>query len=165
MQRPYWSQISIRDLRQRNVADKAARQCRCEIGVYSDGSRLLVDITLVGGRHCTLRSHTPFTPLSPQPLVGDRVNAAAAGMTQSRIPHPLASLGNRSPSNIESRRRRRSSGLPFLGVDVDDPRRFVPFVMEASEPRREPFWSTYVLSVTFQFCVFVPSSPLSIMCG
>ena len=44
MQRSYRSQMSIRDLRERNIADKAARQCRGDIGVYTDGSRLLVDV-------------------------------------------------------------------------------------------------------------------------
>ena len=39
MQRPYRSQMSIRDLCERNIiADKAARQCRGDIGVYTDGS-------------------------------------------------------------------------------------------------------------------------------
>ena len=41
MQRPYRSQMSIRDLRERNIEDKAARQYRGDIGVYTDGSRLL----------------------------------------------------------------------------------------------------------------------------
>ena len=44
MQRPYRSQMSIRDLRERNIADKASRQCRGDIGVYTDGSRLLVTV-------------------------------------------------------------------------------------------------------------------------
>ena len=34
IQRRYRSQMSIRDLRQRDIADKAARQCRGDIGVY-----------------------------------------------------------------------------------------------------------------------------------
>jgi hypothetical protein len=46
MQRPNRSQMSIRDLRERNIADKAARQCRGDIGVYTDGSRLLVDVAV-----------------------------------------------------------------------------------------------------------------------
>ena len=58
MQRPYRSQMSIRDLRERNIADKATRQCRGDIGVYTDGSRLLVDVA-VGGRLCTLLSQAP----------------------------------------------------------------------------------------------------------
>ena len=41
-QRPYRSQMSIRDLRERNIADKAARQCREDIGVYTD-SKLVFD--------------------------------------------------------------------------------------------------------------------------
>ena len=93
----------------------------------------------------------------PQPIVGDRVNAAAAGMTQIRIPRPLASLGNRSPSNIERAQEKKQKFQPFLGADVRG--RFRRSVLSCwklpanLEPRREPFWSTYVLSVTFQFCV------------
>ena len=35
LQRPYWSLMSIRDLRQRNVADKVAMKCRSDIGIYT----------------------------------------------------------------------------------------------------------------------------------
>ena len=38
--------MTIRDLRQRNAADKAAGQCRGDIGVYIDGSRLIVDVAV-----------------------------------------------------------------------------------------------------------------------
>ena len=46
MQRPYWSRrMSIRDLR--HVADKVvAVQCRGDIGIYTYGSRLLVDVAV-----------------------------------------------------------------------------------------------------------------------
>ena len=37
IQRPYRSQMSIRDLRERNIADKVVRQCRGDIRVYTDG--------------------------------------------------------------------------------------------------------------------------------
>ncbi len=45
-QRPYWSRrMSIRDLR--HVADKVvAVQCRGDIGIYTYGSRLLVDVAV-----------------------------------------------------------------------------------------------------------------------
>ena len=39
MQRSYWSRMTIRDLHQRNLADKVAGQCRGDIGIYTDGSR------------------------------------------------------------------------------------------------------------------------------
>ena len=107
MQRPYRSQMSIRDLRERNIADKAARQCRGDIGVYTDGSRLLVDVavgdatTAPSYATASTRRHqmSPWTPRRmPPPLVGDRANAAAAKMMlTSRIPHSPASPGNRSP--------------------------------------------------------------------
>ncbi len=36
----------LRDLRERNIADKAAKQCRGDIGVDTDSSRLLVDVAV-----------------------------------------------------------------------------------------------------------------------
>ena len=64
MQRPYRSQMSIRDLRERNIADKAARQCRGYIGVHTDGSRLLVDVA-VG--EATAPSYRKPPPPSDEP--------------------------------------------------------------------------------------------------
>jgi hypothetical protein len=46
MQRPYWSKMSLLDLRQRNITDKAAGQCRGDVGAYTDGCRLLVDVAV-----------------------------------------------------------------------------------------------------------------------
>ncbi len=98
--------MSIRDLRERTIADKAARQCRGDIGVYTDGSRLLVNVA-VGGRHCTLLATasprryqmSPRTPRRMPPLlVGDRVNAKM--MPTSRIPYspaPRAIVRHRTP--------------------------------------------------------------------
>ena len=63
-QRPYRSQMSIRDLRERNIADKAARQCRGYIGVHTDGSRLLVDVA-VG--EATAPSYRKPPPPSDEP--------------------------------------------------------------------------------------------------
>jgi hypothetical protein len=73
----------------------------------------------------------------PQPLVGDRENAtAAAKRKQIRIPHPLASsLKNEQSSFVAIEYRVQDNNKkkfrPFLGADVDDPRRFVSFVLEA----------------------------------
>ena len=65
MQRPYRSQMSIRDLCERNIiADKAARQCRGDIGVYTDGSHLLVDVA-VGD--ATVPSYRNPPPPSDEP--------------------------------------------------------------------------------------------------
>jgi hypothetical protein len=66
MQRPYRSQTSIRDLRERNIADKASRQCRGDIGVYTDGSRLLVYVT-VGD--ATKPSYRKPPPPSDEPTI------------------------------------------------------------------------------------------------
>ena len=64
IQRSYRSQMSIRDLREHNIADKAARQCRGDIGVNKDGSRLLVDMA-VGD--ATAPSYRKPPPLSDEP--------------------------------------------------------------------------------------------------
>ena len=56
MQRPYcpWNQ------RQHNIADKAAMQCRGDIGVYTNGSpRLLVDVAVGDATNCTLLPQAP----------------------------------------------------------------------------------------------------------
>ncbi len=38
--------MSITDLRQRNIDDKAAGQCSGNLGVYVNGSRLIVDVAV-----------------------------------------------------------------------------------------------------------------------
>jgi hypothetical protein len=38
--------LSITELRQHNIDDKAAGQCRGDLGVYVDGSRLIVDVAV-----------------------------------------------------------------------------------------------------------------------
>ena len=152
MQRPYWShqKMSIRDLRQRNEHNR--RQCRQAVpwrpwGVY----RWLPPSRGYGcwGHHCTLyipqapaatRSMSPRTPRRVphhQPLVGDRVNATAVEMMPTRIPHSFASRA--IVHHISPRPREEEQVQVFFfsaarraRPDVDDLRRFVPFVLEAS---------------------------------
>ena len=60
MQRPYWSQMSIWNQRQHNIADKAAMQCCGDIGVYTNGSpRLFVDVAVGDATNCTLLPQAP----------------------------------------------------------------------------------------------------------
>jgi hypothetical protein len=97
-------------------------------GVYTDdGSRLLVDVAVGDATAPSYRKPPPpSSPPRTRRSIGDRVvNAAAITMMPtSRIPHSLATPGNRLSSN---------KFRPFLGADVDNhPRRFVPFVLEAS---------------------------------
>jgi hypothetical protein len=94
----------LRYLRERNIADKAARQCRGDIGVYTDGSHLLVDVAEGDATASSSRKLPPLSDERADPQAdastahGDRVNAAAAKMMPtSRIPHSPASPGNRSP--------------------------------------------------------------------
>jgi hypothetical protein len=67
IQRPYRSQMSIWDLRERNIADKAARQCRGDIGVYTDGSRLLVDVAVGKATAPSYRKPPPPPDEPPDP--------------------------------------------------------------------------------------------------
>ena len=60
IQRLFCHQMTIRDLCQRNnAADKAAGQCRGDICVYIDGSRLLVDVTVADATAPSYRALPP----------------------------------------------------------------------------------------------------------
>ena len=102
MQRPYRSQMSIGDLRERNKADKAARQCRGDIGMYTDGSRLLVDVAVGDATAPSYRKPPPLSdePADPQADASTsrrRPRQRRRCQPTSRIPHSPASPGNRSP--------------------------------------------------------------------
>jgi hypothetical protein len=63
--------LSITDLRQRNIDDKAARQCRGDLGVYVDGSRLIVDVAVADATAPSYRRPPPRHPplrTSPSPV-------------------------------------------------------------------------------------------------
>ena len=187
MQRPYWShqKMSIRDLRQRNEHNR--RQCRQAVpwrhwGVY----RWLPPSRGYGcwGHHCTLyipqapaatRSMSPRTPRRVphhQPLVGDRVNATAVEMMPTRIPHSFASraiVHHISPRLREEeqvrvfffrRRGARGRTLTTSGASCHSCWK----LPDDLELRREPFWSTYVLSAISRYFVSVPSL-VSSPCG
>ena len=134
MQRPYRSQMSIRDLRERNIADKAAGQCRGDIGVYTDGSRLLVDVAVGDATAPSYRK--------PPPLPDEPADPQADASTARRRPRPrrrrqddadqqdsaLPRLPGQSFAIEHRVREKKNKFRPFLGADVDNPRRFVPFV-------------------------------------
>ena len=128
--------MSIRDLRERTIADKAARQCRGDIGMYTDGSRLLVNVAVVGDA-------TAPSSRKPPPLSDEPADPQADASTARRRPHQRQDDADqqdpvlpRLPGQsfvIEHRvREKKNKFRPFLGADVDNPRRFVPFVLEAS---------------------------------
>jgi hypothetical protein len=129
--------MSIRDLRERNIADKA-RQCRGDLGVYTDGSRLLVDVAVGDATALSYRKPPPPAdePADPQA----DASTASRRPRQHRRHHDDADQQNpafpRLPGQsfaIEHRvREKKNKFRPFLGADVDNPRRFVPFVLEAS---------------------------------
>ena len=70
--------MSIRDLRERNLADKAARQCRGDIWVYIDGSRFLMDVAVGDATAPSYRK--------PPPLSDERADPQADASTARRKP-------------------------------------------------------------------------------
>ncbi len=119
--------MSIRDLRERTIADKAARQCRGDIGMYTDGSRLLVNVA-VGD--ATAPSYCKPPPLSDEPA--DPQADASTARWRPRQRQDDADQQDpvlpRLPGQsfvIEHRvREKKNKFRPFLSADVDNPRRF-----------------------------------------
>ena len=87
--------LSITDLRQRNAEDIAAGQRRCDLGVYVDGARLIVDVAVADA---TAPSYRRPPPRDPPP----------ADESQSRAPAPPGARGKR-------RRRRRDDDAENQG--------------------------------------------------
>ena len=115
--------LSITNLRQRNIDDKAAGQRHGDLGVYVGGSRLPVGNHGRGhGRPSYRRPPTP-TASSPsrrvpllrtgphQALVGSDAAATATTALEAKTPPALASpvIINRSELSTESGRRRQST--------------------------------------------------------
>ena len=63
--------LSITDLRQRNIDDKAAGQRRGDLAVYVDGSRLIVDVAVADATARTLLLPTTPTTYIPSRRVPD----------------------------------------------------------------------------------------------
>ena len=67
-----------------------------------------------------------------QALAGSDAAAAATTALEAKTPPALASLPSQS-FRIEHRvREKKTKYRPLLGAAVDDPKRFVPFVLKAS---------------------------------
>ena len=126
--------MSIRDLRERNKADKATRQCRGDIGVYTDGSLLLVDVAVGDATAPSYRkppspSDEPADPPAdasttrrrPRQRRRHHDDADQQDPALPRLPGQLFAIEHRV-------REKKNKFRPFLGADVDNPRRFVPFV-------------------------------------
>ena len=134
--------LSITDLRQRNIDDKAAGQRRGDLAVYVDGSRLIVDVVVADATAPSYRRPSPRHPPppdEPQP----REEPAPPGVRGTRRRRRDNDAGGqhdppcpRLPGQsfaIEHRIRAKMTKFrPLLGAAVDDPKRFVPFVLEAS---------------------------------
>ena len=151
--RPHQSRMTLKDLRQRNAADKAAGQCRGDVGLCVDGLTTIVDVAVGDATAPSYRQPPPAPPPPPDPSSTTPPEATAA--SESAQPVDPAPRGGRKKK--KGRRRNNQQGpstprlpgqsfaiehrvwekkykfRPFLGADgVDDPKRFVPFVLEAS---------------------------------
>jgi hypothetical protein len=141
MQRPYWSKMSLLDLRQRNITDKAAGQCRGDVGVYTDGSRLLVDVAVADATAPSYLKPPPRPLPPPDEATDPQADTTATRRRPRKRRRRRADEDQDRPSPrlpgqsfaIEHRvQEKKTKFRPFLGADVDDPKRFVPFVLEAS---------------------------------
>ena len=157
LRRPYYAVMTIQHLRDQQAADKAAGQCRADVGLYVDGSRTLVDVA-VGDATAPSYRRPPPLPHPPPTMVPDSADPASS---DARHCPPLSNSGRQGTTASKRGRRRSGAGpapsplhprlpgqsfaiehrvlekkskfRPFLGAaDVDDPKRFVPFVLEAS---------------------------------
>ena len=85
--------LSITDLRQRNIEDKAAGQRRGDLAVYVDGSRLIVDVAVADA---TAPSYRRPPPRHPSPAKNRR------RPTRRPLPPPPRSIVcNRASSPCE----------------------------------------------------------------
>ena len=154
---PYHPMMTLADRRHRDAADKTAGQCRGDIGLWVDSSYTLVDVAIGDATARTYRrpplplpapapppSTTTDPALDPGPKLATDGHAQPPRRGRYRGGHPSPPLTN-NPSPfvphlpgqsfaLEHRAREKKSKFRhFLGVDaVEDPRRFVPFVLEAS---------------------------------
>ena len=114
-----------------NIADKAAKQCRGDVGVYTaDGC--------CGESHCTLLP-TVVSPRRHQmsPRIPRRMRRRPHQRRRRRDDADQDPALPRLPGQsfaIEHRVREKKNKFirPFLGADVDDPRRFIPCVFIGS---------------------------------
>jgi hypothetical protein len=112
--------LSITDLRQRNINDKAAGQCRGDLGVYIDGSRLIVDVAVADATEPSYRRPPPpppdesqsREPAPPQALAGSDAAAAATTALAAKTPPALASPVNHLEMMSTEFGRRRQSTAP-----------------------------------------------------
>ena len=135
--------LSITDLRQRNIEDKAAGQRRGDLAVYVDGSRLIVDVAVADATAPSYRRPPPRHPPPPdesQPreepapsgVRGTRRRRRRDNDTGGQHDPPCPRLPGQSFAIEHRVRAKMTKFRPLLGAAVDDPKRFVPFVLEAS---------------------------------
>ena len=155
--RSYHPMMTLADRRLRDAADKTAGQCRGDIGLWVDSSYTLVDVAIGDATARTYRrpplplpapAPPPSTITDPAldsdpPLAANgQARPSRRGRYRGGNPGPPLTM-NPSPSvphlpgqsfALEHRTREKKFKFRhFLGADaVEDPRRFVPFVLEAS---------------------------------
>ena len=155
--RPYHPMMTLADRRLRDAADKTTGQCHGDIGLWVDSSYTLVDVAIGDAtarnyRRPPLPLPVPAPPpstttdpaLDPGPILAADGHARPPrrGRYRGGNPGPPLTM-NPSPSvphlhgqsfALELRAREKKSKFRhFLAVDaVEGPRRFVPFILEAS---------------------------------
>ena len=159
--RLYCARTTLADRRARGIEDKAAGQCRGDLGVSVDSLTTLLDLAVADATARSYRRPPPLcpppaatTPEEPPPQENSAEPLAPTAPTRRRgrrrqasrqdIPslggdtdHPTPSQPPRLPGQsfaIEHRvHEKKSKFRPFLGAaGVEDAKRFVAFVLEAS---------------------------------
>jgi hypothetical protein len=100
--------LSFTDLRHRNIDDKAAGQCRGDLGVYLDGSRLIVDVA-VADVTAPPSYRRPPPRLPPPPDDSQALAGSNAAALEAKTRPALASTVNRLELSTESGRKRQST--------------------------------------------------------
>ena len=80
--------MTPKDLRQRNIADKAAGQCCGDIGLCVDGLTTIVDVAVRDATAPSYRQPPPAPPPPPDPSVTLEATAASEDVVQQIVPAP-----------------------------------------------------------------------------
>ena len=164
--RPLQPRMTLKDLRKRNAADKAAGQCRGDVGLSVDGLTAIVDVAVGDATAPSYRQPPPAPPPPPDPSATPDAAATSDVVAPQSGPAPRGSRKKKRKdrrSNQQGPPTPRLPGQsfaiehrvwekkykfrPFLGSGadgVDDPKRFVPFVVLEASGRllaHQHFWN------------------------
>ena len=149
IQRPYRAKMTLEDRRARDMEDRAAGQCRGDLGITVDGISTLLDLAVADATARSYRRPPPVasatsltTPAGPHNRRRGRGRRRRApprppdplgGDPDHSIPSPSPRLPGQSFAIEHRVREKKSKFRQFLGAaSVEDAKRFVAFVLEAS---------------------------------